>query len=539
MAQIPFRAALQTMSIPLVSENSGRTIIVPGQDQTFVPGVTVPATSSEGNSTVPADRGVPQIYYAHNVMPSTYGYQSVGYDVQYSGIDWQGIPAETVDFKDAQLIQAGQIISEKPQATGFRTYISNPKAGSNSVFTLNPVAENWKLALGAPVLADDTRITVATVNGVSYIYFSYIGCYIYNNNTNSLEQRTLNGLDESTILGIFASNGYMLAYSESAISWSSVVDVEDFEPSDVSGAGGGQVQEAKGKIVTASVTAQGFILYTEANAVSVIYSGNADFPWNFKSIPSAGGIASAEMVSAEQIAGFQQVYSTNGMQQVGHTGARTTTPQVTDFIAGQLFEDFDTATNKFNTVQFNWTMRKSLSVIADRYILISYGLYPEADMTHAIVLDVAQNRMGKFKLTHVFTFELRSLLAQINETPRGSIAFLQSNGDIKSVNFNLNADAPDSVMMLGKYQYVRQRALEMHEVELENIKAGADFTLEAWLTLDGKNYFGSEPGYLAQNNENYRDYLFEGAVGQNVSLLCKGRFNIISLMMWFSPHGRI
>ena len=540
MAQTPYRANLQTMAIPMLSEYSGRTVIVGQQDQVFVSGVSIGSTAGASDSIagVPSDRGVPQIYYAHNVMPSTYGLQSIGYNVEYSGVDWQGVLPSELKFKDATLLQGAQIVASKPVGTGYKTYISAPKSGANSVFTLDPLAKRWKLVSGAPEVTDTTRITVATVNGVSYIYFSNIGCYVYDNNANALVARTLTGLDAPTILGIVAANGYLIAFSQSAIAWSSVVNVEDFTPSDVSGAGGGQVQEAKGKIITAAVTALGFILYTEANAVSVIYSGNASFPWNLKAIPSSGGVASAEMVSAEQIGGYQQVYSTNGLQQIGHTGSKTVAPQITDFIAGQLFEDYDTDTGKFSKTDFTWTMRKGLSVIADRYILVSYGLWPTADLTHAIVLDVAQNRMGKLKLTHAFSFELRSLQAQITETPRGSIAFLQSNGDIKSVNFNYTADAPDSIMLLGKYQYVRQRMLELHEVELENVRTGADFRIEALPALDGKNFQAPVAGYLRQDTGDYRDYMFDDCVGTNVSLLFKGKFNILSLVLWFSPHGR-
>jgi hypothetical protein len=301
MAQIPFRANLQTTSFPLLSELSGRTIVVPQQDQNYVKGV------SAADSQVPPDIGIPQIYYAHNVMPSTHGYQSVGFDTVYTGLDWGAVTPSAVEFKRAHLIQGGQIVSSKPASTGFKSYLSVPKSGANSVFVLDVVSGKWKIVLGAPTVTATTEVTVSTVNGVSYIFFSKIGTYIYNNNTNTLIARTLTGLAVASIIGMVASNGYLFAYTGTAVAWSSVVDVEDFVPSDVSGAGGGSLQEAKGTIVTAATTSLGLIIYTTANAVSVIYSGNADFPWNFKAIPSSGGISSAGLVSAEQTGGFQQV----------------------------------------------------------------------------------------------------------------------------------------------------------------------------------------------------------------------------------------
>lgn len=533
MAQVPFRANLQTQAFPLLSELSGRTVIVPQQDQTFVPGVSIPL-----DGQVPIDRGVPQIYYAHNVMPSTYGYQSVGYDLEYTGIDWGGVTPSPVTFKTVYFIQGASIVSGKPASTGFKTYITMPKAGPNSVFVLDPLNKRWRMVAGAPTVTASTVITVATVNGVTYIYFSKIGCYIYNNNTNALVKRTLAGLAESTIIGLVAANGYLFAYSTLAVAWSSTVNVEDFTPSDVSGAGGGNVQEAKGNIVTAAVTSLGLILFTEGNAVSVIYSGNADFPWNFKAIPSSGGIATASQVSLDPVNGFQQAYTTNGLQQIGHTGAKTIYPQITDFLSGQIFENYDSATSTLTQVEIDWIMNKGLAVVADRYIVLSYGLYPTAQMTYAIVLDITQSRQGKLKIPHFFCFELRSLLSGVVETPRGALAFLNQNGDIHTVNFNLTAPALDSVMLLGKYQYIRQRMLEIFTIELENVKTGADFSITALPSLDGKTLAPEVPATQLVESNNYREFAFQDLVGTNISFLFKGRFNIVSFIMWFAPHGR-
>lgn len=534
MAQIPFRANTQSMAFPLLSELSGRTVIVPQQDQTFVPGLSPGSDQTQ----IPVDRGAPALYYCHNVMPSTYGWQSVGYDIAYEGIDWQGRPVTPLNFKGAQLIQGGTISGDRPVSSNFKTYISIPAVGNNPAFMLNPVNKNWRVIAGAPTTVSTTRITVATVNGVSYIFFSGIGAYIYDNTTNSLINRPLTGLDVSKVLGIVSANGYLFAYTSDSVAWSSVVNVEDFVVSDVSGAGGGTLQEAKGTIVTASATVLGLIIYTTANAVSVIYSGNADFPWNFKSIPASGGISDPDLVSAEQTGGFQQVYTTNGLQQIGHNGARTVYPFITDFISGNLFEDFDLATNQLVTTRLTTDMEKGLAVVADRYIIMSYGAQLDQLMTHAIVLDVAQNRMGKLKVAHSYCFELRSLDTATTETPRGSTAFLHSDGTIRVVNFNTDKEAPDSVMLMGKFQYVRQRMLELFSVELENIMAGVDFELQALPSLNGKNFSFTLDGYTLDENPNYRNFSFDGAVGTNITLLMKGRFNLNTVLLWFAPHGR-
>lgn len=535
MAQIPFRANLQTMFFPLLSDLSGRTIIVPQADQTYIPNV-----SAEGQS--PVDRGNPQIFYCHNVMPSTTGWQSVGFNLAYSPPD-AGVD---LDFERAQIVYGGKIVSETIEgvvtpvvkSTGFKTYLAHVKAGVSGVYVLDIATLKWKLVSGSPSIPANCPVSVATVNGVSYIYFSNIGCYIYNNETNSLVERVLAGLNKTTTIGLASANGYLFAWNASGVAWSSTVNVEDFVPTDVSGAGGGQLQEARGEIVTAVATYLGLIIYTKENAVSVIYSGNAEFPWNFKAIPSSGGISSAELVSQEQASGYQQVYSTNGIQQVTHSRCQTVLPNITDFLAGNIFEDFDTATNTFSITKFTWNMRKKLAVIADRYIVISYGVSPTADMTHAIVLDIAQNRMGKIKLTHTSCFELRSLNSAVTELPRDSIAFLQRDGTIKLVDFSLLEATSDSVLIMGKFQYVRQKMLELHRVEVENTEAADSFSVQDLPTLNGKTFLPSKPGYLYESSGNYRDYLWEDAVGKNHTLVFKGTFNLISLIIWFSLTGQ-
>lgn len=518
------------MTFPLLSELSGRTIINPQTDNTYQRFM-----SADGQS--PVDTGVPSIFYCHNVMPATYGWQSITYGTQFTS------PPGTYDFERIDLIYGGQVVTsgsppvESLVSTGFKTYIALIGSGLGKVWVINPASNSWIQAAGAPFIPAGCVISVATINGVSYIYFSNVGCYIYNNTSNTLIPRFLLGTTPTEIIGLVAANGYLNAFSKSGVAWSSTVNVEDFIPSDTSGAGGGQVQEARGDIVTAVATSLGYILYTKENAVSAIYSGNADFPWNFKSIPASGGVSGVDVVSQQQAAGYQQVYSTNGIQQVAHQRCNTVFPNVTDFIAGNVFEDFDTLTNTFEVTKFDWSMRKKLAVVADRYIVISYGKFPDTDLTHALVLDLTQTRMGKLRIQHTCCFELRSLNSQVTELPRDSLAFLQKDGTVKVVDFSLMQAAPDSVLIMGKYQYVRQKNLELNELEVENVETGDDFQALAMPSLNGKTFQPAMPGYLLDSANNYRRFTWDGAIGSNVSWLFKGTFNINSLIGWFSLAG--
>lgn len=533
MAQIPYRANLQTMSFPMLSELSGRTIIAPQQDQTYQRGVS-------GEGQTPLEIGIPQIFYGHNIMPSTQGFQSVGYNLIYSGFQ-DAVDLNQINMQNAQLIYGAYINSDNSlTSSNVRTYITMGYQGAAGVFILDVNTKKWKRLDNSPATTSTTKITVATINGYSYIFFSNIGAYVWDSTNSRLSPRTLTGTQASNLLGILSSNGYLFAWGETSVAWSSTIDPQDFTPSTTTGAGGGSVQEAKGKIVTARVTSVGLILFTEVNAVSVIYTGNINFPWTFKAIPSSGGVSSSDLVSQEQAAGYHQMYSTNGIQQVANNRCNTVTPNVTDFIAGKKFEDFIISTGEFVETVFTWVMRKKLSVIADRYVVISYGLSPTEgeELTHAIVLDIAQGRMGKLRVNHTSCFELHSLTTNNEISPRESIAFLTRKGDIKVVDFSLGAKTDDAVIILGKYQYVRSRFIELHQVEAENVDTDSTFILTALSSLNGKTTSSREVGFLEDSDPDLRSYYFSKSQGKNISLQITGPFNLISLVLTFSTTGQ-
>ena len=75
MAQVVIRANLSSVQIPLLTEEFGRSVIVRQQDLNYVPTVT-------SKADVDKDVGIPQIFYAHNVMPTYYGYRSLAFSNQ-------------------------------------------------------------------------------------------------------------------------------------------------------------------------------------------------------------------------------------------------------------------------------------------------------------------------------------------------------------------------------------------------------------------------------------------------------------------------
>lgn len=503
MAQITYRANLSAKSFPFLSQNWGRSVIVPQYDNTF---------NRQVASTEDTDKdvGIPQIYYCHNVMPHQQGFQSVGYTTLQTTAGGGKV------FTDIFLIR---------ESSGNQAYLGITSAGDFYI----QYAGSWTYK-ATYTLGD---VTVAYVSGVTYIYISGIGCYKYNFTLGTFSSVTLTGLDPTQILGVTYSAGYLLAWTTSSLAWSSTIDPTDFTPSLTTGAGGGAVENARGTIVACVAHTQGFIVYTTNNAVAALYSGNSRYPFNFREIVASGGLKHLDQVTYDANSGNHYAYTTSGIQLISTSQTQTILPELTDFISGKLFEDYDEATDTFYSTSLTATMQKTVAMISDRYLVISYGI---SSLTHALVFDLISRRWGKLKIPHVQCFEYSIPSVSVIETPRESIAFLQSDGTVKVVDFSVSSTASSGVIALGKYQFVRQRMLQVDQICIENIYQSSPFSVKLLTALDGKNTVSSVPDLL-ESNGLYRSYGAR-AIGINHSLLLKGGFSLTSVELIFNIHGK-
>ena len=221
MSDVIYRANLKASSFPFLSELFGRSIIVKGPDQAN------PIGDFAKSTTDASGQGIPQIYYCHNVMPTDSGYKSVGYRAITA--------AATGTFVDVVQIFDG---------TGAQANLAITAAGVLWVMESGTTA--WVL-VGTPPVAGTIAgkvVTVGTVNGVSYIYFSNVGCYTYDFGTgNTTASPLIPGaatFTQADILGVVSNRGYLLAYTTDELFWSSTIDPLDFDPSLTTGAGGGK-----------------------------------------------------------------------------------------------------------------------------------------------------------------------------------------------------------------------------------------------------------------------------------------------------------
>lgn len=506
MAQREYSIDLQDTLFTMLSEQQGRTII------------------GTNAGEAPAKENKPGIAYCHNVMPSRYGMDSIGF---LSVIPVAtGLPAGTV-FTDVRVVYG---------SAKSRLYLAWDSLGNVYATNLKDGTITW-LALPATVpatggsLFNSESVTIGTVNGVSHIFYSGIGSFTYNESTNVLDAETLTGLAISDILGVVGSSGYLVAYTTLAIAWSSTIDPTDFVPSQITGSGGGNVAGTAGAIIFVTYNTLGLLVYTAGNVLAGTYTGNVQFPFKFREVDDSKGGISLDRVAYENNSKLQYVYSKAGIQQINSQKAETVLPEVTDFLAGRRFEDYNEVTKLYEVTDLSATatMLKKIKFVAARYLIISYGI---TSFTHALIFDIVLNKLGKIRLTHVDVFEYIGTQSEIS---RESIAFVLSTGEVQILDFSTAATS-SGVIILGKLQFSRTRFINLLGVEVENVETGSTLDVSSQASLDGKN-FTTVQADLKDSATNIREYDFR-TTAMNHSLVFIGKFNLVTVQVRYAISGR-
>ena len=528
MAQIRYRANLSAKDFVFASQNWGRSIILKQYDQNFSRQIVSPTDPDK-------DIGIPQIFYAHNVMPAAQGFQSVGFNNVFPGPAGIGVG------------DAFQVLPWESTTNNNRGYVLFTFTSSNLTQATFDV---WSITVGystnwvhqgqvtMPLASKGVKFTCALVGGTSYYYVPSTGCYSFDGATWS--PVTLTGLTASQIGGITASFGYMIAWSQSAIAWSSTVSPTDFTPSLITGAGGGSVQALKGAITNVAHHTFGFIVFSQLNCVAAVYSGNTRYPFNYREIIGGGGLSAPyQLIDLDSESGNLYGYTTAGLQIISVTQAQPVFPEVTNFLGGSRFEDFNDTTLQFLETDVGiGKLNKQLQVIANRYLVLSYGIvtsFPQ-QFTHALIYDIAMKRWGKLRITHIQAFEYLDQANAIQNNARNSLAFLDPNGQIFQADFSQLATTGGTIL-LGKYQHARDRLITLQQVDLEYIQNTNNVTLNVFPTFDGKTFQSPTQLTAIDSTTNAPQYPCR-ITGMNLSLCLQGQFMLDSLMLTYSSSGR-
>jgi len=490
MAQSKYKVDLQNTDFPMLSEQQTRTVI---QRETVEKGDT------------------PGIAYAHNVMPTRRGFDSIDY-LQVV-IPWAGFPATFVTIR----------IIYGDERT--RLHMAWDSAGRAYILTpIDTTTSEWVRLLDTTPSTATTGFTteelsVGTVNGISYIYYKQLGAFTYNETTGQLDAVTLTGLTIANVIGLAAHSGYLIAFTVSAYARSSTIDPTDFIPSDVTGAGGADIADIAGDIQFVTTNSLGLLFYAKANIVAATYTGNIQYPFKFKEVQDSKGGIGLDLVAYDANSKTQFAYSKAGLQSITSQSATTILPEVTDFLAGFILEDYNESTKLYEETSTTVGMLKKINYVASRYLVISYGI---SEFTHAIVLDTALNKLGKLRHTHTECFEYVEEQAEI---AKESVAFLTADGQIKVLDFS-PGDTSSGVLVLGKIQFSRTRMTQLIGVGVENVKPSYVLDVSSQASLDGKDFTVVE-GTLNESSNHVRTYYFDSEV-LNHSIAFVGRFSLVT-----------
>lgn len=559
MAVRKYRGNLSAAEYPLNPVLMGASVIVAGPDQTLSRYVD----SSESRDP---SIGIPQVYYAKNVLPTKEGLSSLSY-IEQSPNTWALSGAADASVFDR---------------TGDKMYVRYgiEQIGASSVYRrvlLTYDTEFWwgsstiASDIGLPTAEDiDTQLTLrissCQVQGASYVFIESIGLILRDPTTGVYFPVSMTGLELSTIKGVTGVSGYLLAYSDTAIAWSTTLQLlpsdvarstayvvgdtvrppahdtahqwrcttagttdavqptytatvgvsttdgtavficealsVDFEPSLITGAGGGELEELDGHIVTVLPSLTGFIAYTTANMVAGIYTGNAQYPFTFKAIPNGAGIIKQTDVTESAAAGMHYALTRFGLMQVATTSAKLIEPGVSDWLSNATaFSVGIDGVPTFARTQYTYTR---LAFVSGRYLCVSRGTTHNR-FSEALIYDTALQRYGQITYEHASITSLlfvRDPAGPTVDTARLTFVAAQ-NAMITMrpvvVGFAMETLLPATVI-LGRYRYIREQLLR-----LLSVTVGACFTF-------GNGQAGLTSAYLLYTLDDKSKYRSTGAL---------------------------
>ena len=538
MTQVYYRANLNDEEFPLVSKFQGKTVIQATIDQNY---------KQTLYDKVADDRGIPEAYYMHNVVPSIHGYKSVSYVDAIDGVTGVLTFDKIFQVKDFD---------------GNRGLIATCLEGKT--YLLSSLSRQWK-EVTVPGQPATDQVTVASATGSTFICYANWGIFtvdLINLTLTAAPIQWDNPLTNANIVGISASNNYLLAHDGATLYWSSALDVLDFKASQITGAGSGTPASATGNIIMLSPVGIGFAVYCQGNIIVATFSGNVQYPWIFKEAPNGAGIADITSVTSTGEDNSNYAWTTAGLLKVTLAGCTTLHPAVSDFLGGRIYESYDTSNDMLVVEKLASYLKVRMAFVASRFLCISYG---PTTYQYTLVYDVALKRWGKLKQEHVQLFEVsyevlfdvptyydiglvsydsyasdtyNSLNTGKNQAPsaRHSMAYMTSSGQVRMIVVEYGDTESDAVLLLGKYQIFRAHTVAVQGMTIESIDTdNTGFSVKVLTSLDGKNAAITTTPYETVG-DGIRSYDCL-VIGQNHSLLIKGAFHITAIVIVFTKNG--
>lgn len=549
MAKQRFKGALNEVSFPMVSILQTRTVVQPQYD------VNVRTPRNPSSTEDYSDYSMPQLLYCENVVPTGEGLQSVGYRQVVAGLPANSLFDQAITLRDADE----------------NNFLFAPAGGLNYIFT--GIANAW-VSTNPITGAAASSVTRAYVNGRTFICYEALGIYEYDSVANTFNKKVIiypPGITESMVLGIGGSSNYLIFFTKIQVYYSSLVDPLDFAPSFTTGAGNSIPQDVKGQIVAVLGIAGGFIIYTTKNAVAAVYTNNSRSPFTYKEVNNAGGILSYEQVTSDQNPGPHYAWTTGGLQKITVQGAEAVSAEVSDFIAGKMWEYFDAAAMRLILVKNAASeFTTKLTFISSRWLIISYNTTDTlGTFNYALVYDTVLKRWGKLKIDHVDCFSypypnLAGILTydalanttydalvnttydQLNSginplvTSKLSVAFMSANGKVELMEMDYNKITQQAgVVIFGKFQFIRNNLMTLQQLELEGLYQGDgihEVRVHATVSFNGNKPDYTKEMVKISQDSGYARYA-KRLTGVNANIIVAGTFALSSYLLEVTQDG--
>lgn len=561
-----FKVSLNNARFPFISEKAQRAVFVPGLD-------SAPRTPRQFMGEIESiDYNLAQIIYGENIMPSAQGVKSVGYLPFISPTvekDFDTIFPLRDEDENTVLFSPGK----------GKNYIYDEDAGQ---WTSTTFAEIFPTLTLCPTCDPATSaVTYAYVDGKTFVCYARLKSNAGHNMSLLFWDADAGNLVDGSPLvaglpfpvgeidGISSSNGYLLVYSGIEIAYApfdgAVFDFTPYKNGAFTGAGRQIAEDIKGNIRAVIAMPGGFIMFTDKNAVAAHYHAQSiSAPWVFREVPACGGLESYQQATVEGTLGRVVAYTTAGMQSISLNSAESVWPDVADFIAGRKIERFRYPLNELYSSQLVLDLFVKVSNVGNRYIVISYGSYPNV-FSFALVWDLSLERWGKLKFRHTDCFYYAygtedkkltygafgdvtyedtdgltydgTVAGNAFVSAQHGLAFLTEYGEVKLADWSdMAREEPDQgVAIIGRVQLTRGRNVQFNRAEVEGLGEGEVLIQPSY---DGFNLAPSVPLVPVTETPNYK--ILGGLVdGKNFNLLVKGTFDLSTIILEGTPSGKI
>jgi hypothetical protein len=521
---------------------------------------------------VKGEDNIPQLVYAQNCMPSAKGYKGVGHinSLSADGATTDQLLESAVfpyALTDGVVGVAAIEVKDLATHTASRFWGYDTTVNGFALYDINP-----------PMVSDNLSgedISWGTVNDTTYVWAKGLGAWRMDKDpiltptrTGELFGVTFTGLSVADVEGITAANGYLIAWTDDAIAWSSTIDPTDFTPSATTGAGGGPVQDAQGGIVAVYPFDKGIFIYTKRNILMGLYTGNKQYPYKIVPVPNSIGVEFRANIAWSLNTDTHYVSTFTGILAVTASGAKWVLPELFDFIKTKSKYNLNTAT--YQPIQLDSDDDAlQISLIANKYLTIQLpfnGVTP----AKTYIYDMSIGKLGI--LTGAYTKMVELYISAETEGARKArnwlgtyhiykdpaksewtlnlrrIDFMEYTSDTEEADALL--PRPESMFLLGRYKYSRSRRTELHEIQVTTkydrspgvgiypvALTYPDYDVEVVPSQNGRDNDTPVVPTLIEDSGAYRRYGV-GIECESFLLAFKGDVNIEDVVLVVSAGGR-